>query len=188
MLKRLEAYMKFVEISGFRGVQIDDAKAFSNALLSKLPRGCEVQLFDADLVATWQHLYFAALNAAMNFKSKRGVSKSLAVETVLYASGQGQIQKAIDLIGLKFDSKNAAVVVICDKAESAAVGLEAVAKLLGAKPDESVLDLTPTKIVRIRKAFDISDAELEAVSARSRGEAALIDLVVERVALLSTRL
>jgi tRNA threonylcarbamoyladenosine modification (KEOPS) complex Cgi121 subunit len=188
MIKPIEEYERFVEISGFRGVNVKDAKEFSNAVQAKLPRGCGIQLFDADFVATWQHLYFATVNALMNFRGKRSISKSLAVETALYASGQGQIQKAIEQIGVKPETRNVAVVVICEKAESAVAGLEAVATLLGSKPDESVLDLTPKKTEQIKKAFDISDAELDAVSTRGRGEVALVDLVVERVALLSTRL
>ena len=96
-----------------------------------LPRDCEVQFFDAALVATWEHLYFAVLNAVMNLKSTRGISKSIAVESVLYASAQRQIQKAIDFIGLKPDSENAAVVVICENAESSRLGLELPPSLLG---------------------------------------------------------
>jgi tRNA threonylcarbamoyladenosine modification (KEOPS) complex Cgi121 subunit len=189
MQKRLEEYGKTVEITGFRNIHIKDGKTLSQTLARVLPRNCEVQFFDAALVATWEHLYFAVLNAIMNLKGPRGISMSVAVETVLYASAQRQIQKAIDFIGLKPDSKNAAVVVICENAESAKAGLEAASKLVGAEPDESVLELSKVKITRIKRAFDITNAEL--CSAMARGvsdEQAIVDLVVERVALLSTRL
>jgi len=189
MQRRLEEYGKIVEITGFRNAHIKDARSFSQILAGKLPTDCEVQFFDADLVATWQHLYFAVLNALMNLKSNRGISNSIAVETVLYASAQRQILKAINFIGLKPDSENAAMVVICENAESAKAGLDAAAKLVGAQLDESVLELTETKAKRIRKVFDISDEEINVAKTRSVGsEQALVDLVVERVALLSTRL
>jgi tRNA threonylcarbamoyladenosine modification (KEOPS) complex Cgi121 subunit len=188
MLKTIEEYQKTVEITGFRNVSISDAKKISQNLQSRLPSNCEIQLFDADLVATWQHLYFATINALMAFKNGRNISKSLAVETVLYASAQGQIQKAIEQIGVKPETKNVALLLICEKSESAKAGLEATAKLLGVQPDESVLELSQIKIERIRKVFDITYAELEAKSANVGGEKVLVDLVVERVALLSTHI
>jgi tRNA threonylcarbamoyladenosine modification (KEOPS) complex Cgi121 subunit len=189
MQRRLEEYGKTVEITGFRNVRVKDAKSLSQTLKDKLPPDCEVQLFDANLVATWEHLYFAVLNALMNLKSARGISRSIAVETVLYASSQRQIQKAIDFIGLKPNSENAAIVVVCANAESAKAALRTVAELVRAQPDESVLELSAAKIRRIRKAFIITKAELDAASARGVDfQNALVDLVVERVALLSTRL
>jgi tRNA threonylcarbamoyladenosine modification (KEOPS) complex Cgi121 subunit len=188
MLKRLEEYGKFVEISGFRRTRIGDAKAFVEAVCRKLPAGVEVQLFDAELVASWQHLYFAALNALAAFQTKRGISKSLAVETALYASAQRQIKKALDIIGVKTETKNTAVLILGDTENSVKAGLRAVAKQLGVEPDESVLDLTPAKAKRIRGAFDISETELKTVSSRSDAAQALVDAVVERVALLATRL
>jgi tRNA threonylcarbamoyladenosine modification (KEOPS) complex Cgi121 subunit len=189
MQRRLEEYGKTVEITGFRNIRIKDGKRLSQTLTGMLPRDCEVQFFDAALVATWEHLYFAVFNAIMNLKSTRGISKSIAVESVLYASAQRQIQKAIDFIGLKSDSENAAVVVICENAESVKAGLEAASKLIGAQPDESVLEMSKVKMVRLRKDFSITNAELYAAKARGvSDEQAIVDLVVERVALLSTRL
>lgn len=178
-----------MEITGFRNIHIKDCKSLSQTLTGMLPRDCEVQFFDAALVATWEHLYFAVLNAIMNLRSTRGISKSIAVESVLYASAQRQIQKAIDFIGLKPNCENAAVVIIGENAESVKAGLEAASKLVGAQPDDSVLELSKVKMGRIRKDFDITDAELCAATARGvSDEQAIVDLVVERVALLSTRL
>ena len=63
MLKPLEEYGKFVGITGSRGVKVKDARSFVDFVCRELPADVEVQLFEADLVASWQHLYFAALNA-----------------------------------------------------------------------------------------------------------------------------
>jgi len=46
----------------------------------------EVQLFDASLVTTWEHLYFAALDSLTAFRNRENISRSLAMETMLYAS------------------------------------------------------------------------------------------------------
>jgi tRNA threonylcarbamoyladenosine modification (KEOPS) complex Cgi121 subunit len=188
MLKPMEEYGKYVEISGFKRVDVEDARSFVEGVCLELPADVEVQLFDADLIATWEHLYFAALNAQMAFKNKRNISKSLAVETALYASSQRQIKKGLDFIGVKPESVNVAVLVLGVNADLEQAGLSAIARRLGAEPDESVLELSKAKVERIRSAFGVSDVELETVSSRGNTEQALLNLVIERMALLSTRL
>ena len=113
----------------------------------------EVQLYNADLIATWQHLYFAAINALMALKTKRNISKTLAVETVLYASAQRQIKKGMDLIGIKPDTTNIAIMIISENKESIKTGLSAVSKQIGAKADETVLELSETKNRNIQNSF-----------------------------------
>lgn len=188
MLKQLEEYSKYVEITGYRNVKIKDAKELLNAVRGETLQDAEVQFFDADLVASWQHLYFAVLNALMALRSGRNISKSLAVEVLLYASAQRQIKKAIELVGVKGCSKNVAVVILSANAESAKTGVCAVTKCLNLEPDESVLELSKEKMQRIKSAFGISDVELETVTAKKDVEQVLIDSVIERVALLSTKL
>jgi len=187
MLKRLAEWSKFVEISGFREAKIENAREFMETARKQLPEGVEAQLFDADLVATWQHPYFAALNALAAFKSGRNLSNSVAVESALYASAQRQIKKALEFIGVKAASRNVAVLVVGGDAGSVRGGFEVLAAQMGGKPDETVLELSPPKIVQIRRAFDVSDLELQAAD-KSDKEQALVDLIIERMALLSTRL
>jgi tRNA threonylcarbamoyladenosine modification (KEOPS) complex Cgi121 subunit len=152
-----------------------------------MPGAVEFQLFDADLVASWEHLYFAALNALTAFRNGQNLSRSFAVEAALYASSQRQIRKALDFIGVKEGSVNVAVVVFGASADSVEAGLSAVASRMGLEPDDGVLELSEAKIRRIRVAFDVSDAELQAASNHDPNKA-LVDLIIERAALLSTRL
>lgn len=188
MLKYLEEDEKYVEISGFRNVKIEDAKVFLEAIRKQIPEDTEVQFFNADLVASWQHLYFAILNALTAFRTHRNISKSLAVEVMLYVSAQRQITKAIELSGVKPNSTNIAIVILGENPKSVETALSAVAKRVGKNPDETVLELSQEKIVRIRQAFSVSDVELETVKANGNAEQALVDVVVERVALLATQL
>jgi tRNA threonylcarbamoyladenosine modification (KEOPS) complex Cgi121 subunit len=186
MLKYIEEFGKYVEITGFRNVVVNDAKCFLRCVSDG---DFEVQLFDADLVASWQHLYFALLNGLVAFRGKRNLSKSLSVETLLYASSQRQIKKALEYMGVKSTSRNLAAVVVSEKAQSLQVAVDALSRSLGAKVDESVLDLSDEKILRIRELFKISDVEFDIVVAKGGPvEQGFIDLVVEHVALLATRL
>ena len=87
-------------------------KDLLKTLNDEKPAQVDFQLFDARLVATWEHLYLAALNALVAFRSKCNISKSLAVETLLYASAQNQIQKATRLFGIKPSSSDIAVLIV----------------------------------------------------------------------------
>jgi KEOPS complex subunit Cgi121 len=187
MLKPIEEYEKYVEITGFRNVKIRDPKGFLNGLIAVQSGDFDVQLFNADLVATWEHIYFAVINALMAIKTKHNISKSLAVETVLFASAQRQIKKALDLIGVKSDTQNVAIVIISKNAESTKTCLLTMSKLLRTNPDETVLDFSETKMEKIKNAFAISETEFEGVSPIEL-EQKLVDVVLERVALLSTKL
>jgi len=187
MLKHLSEYCKYVEITGFSGLKIKNEKDFVIMLRNAVPKTVEVQFFDACLVATWQHLYFAVLNSLMAFRNKRNISKSVAVEVMLYASAEGQINKAINQMGVKKSSCNVAAVIISTDMNSVKMGLLAVKKCLGVEPDDSVLDLTQAKTQRIKRAFNISETELS-ILAKDDSMQALVDLVVENVALLSTQL
>jgi KEOPS complex subunit Cgi121 len=186
MLKQITEYNKYIEITGFRNIKIENTPAFLSVLHKLLPGDIEIQFSDANFVASWEHLYFAIVNALMAFKNKRNISKSLTVETVLYASAQRQIKKAIEIIGVKPITRNVAMIIISENTNSIKAGLSVVVQHLGMQPDETVLELSKTKIQLLRNAFDISDTELETATGDS--DAALVNLVIERVALLSTQI
>lgn len=188
MLKYIEETGKYVEITGFRNVRVGDAEEFVKAVRKEKQQRVWVQFFDAELVATWQHLHFAVLNALLAFKNERNISKSVAMEAMLYASAQRQIKKAIALMGVKCDSANVAVVIIGESPDSVKALLSAVSKRIGAEPDETVLELSRKKVQRIREAFGIAEKELEAVMEKNNVEQALVKLVIESTALLATRL
>ena len=186
MLKPIEEFGKYVAVAGFCKVKIADVEGFLKTVRKRLAKNVEAQFFDAGLVATWQHLYFAALNALNAFKNGTNISKSLAVETMLYASAQRQIRKAMDLMGIKPNSEAIAVLVLGEKANDVEAALKTIAEIVDGQRDDTVLGLSQEKIQAIRKAFNISDAELEAVVKGNDLEQALINLVIERVALLAT--
>jgi tRNA threonylcarbamoyladenosine modification (KEOPS) complex Cgi121 subunit len=188
LLKYIEEAGKYVELTGFRNVDIKDAEEFVKNARREKPQDVWVQFFDADLVATWQHLYFAVLNALLAFRNRSNISKSVAMETVLYASAQRQISKALPLIGVKSGSGNMAVVILGKSSDSVGAFLSAVSKRVGRIPDERVLAVSGEKAIIIRRAFGVTELELKTVMGKSDGGEALVNLVIERMALLSTQL
>jgi KEOPS complex subunit Cgi121 len=188
MLKYIEETGKHVEITGFRKVNIREAEEFVEAIRRELPKTAWSQFFDAKLVATWQHLYFAVLNALLAFKNDQNISKSVAMETLLYASAQRQIRKAISLMGVKRTIGDIAVVIIGESTKSIASFLAALSNYIGKETDDDVLQISQEKVDGICEAFGITDTEVEAIIEKDNVKEALVDLIIERVALLSTHL
>jgi len=112
MIKEVKEFNKHVGIAGFADVHISDVDQFLNLTREMLDAAAAVQFFDAKLIAGWQHLYFAALNALKAFKNKTNISKNLAVECLLYASAQRQIRTALDLVGIRQNSSRIGVLII----------------------------------------------------------------------------
>ncbi len=188
MLHQIEEFGVYLEIAGFRGVKFGDTEAFLKENRKKSRLGLEMQFFDADLIATSRHLYFAVLNALQAFHGKTNISKSLAVETMLYASAQRQIQRAIQRCGIKPQTQNMAATIIGEKPAEIHALLREISRCVGAEPDEGVLEMSALKLERIEEAFQIKAEEVNSVMNGGSLDAAVVSLVVERVALLSTQL
>ncbi|MEM4704502.1 MAG: KEOPS complex subunit Cgi121 [Candidatus Bathyarchaeia archaeon] len=184
MLKKIEEFRVHVAITGFRNVKIGDVEHFLEALNSKKPKDVEIQFFNAAYVATWQHLYFAVINALTAFRNNENISKNLAMETLLFASAQRQIRKATGILGITPHVKDMAVLVVGERIDSVKLAVSDLAKKIKGEQDEKVLELTEGKICKIRELFGFSDEQLNASSADLHD--ALVNLVIEQMALLST--
>ena len=187
MIRKLEDFDKYVAVAGFQNVKVNDINGFFNVIRKKL-KDTNVQFFDARLIAGWKHLYFAALNALNAFKNKTNISNSVAVETLLYASAQRQINKAVELLGIKPESSQVAVLAIAETKQKTATILETISELMSGKRDDSVIELTSEKVNGIKRLFGISNLELEAkLEKKGFEKEALLNLVIEHVALLATQ-
>lgn len=186
MIKRIEDFDKHIGIIGFRNVKIEDVRSFLDYIRKKT-EGVSVQFFNANLIAGPEHLYFAALNALKAFESNLNISNSLAVETLLYASAQRQIKKAVELLGIKAESSEVAVVVLAEKETKVREALEAISKFVQGIRDDDVTELSDEKFEVIKGFFGISELELEAkLKKKGFEKKALINLVIEHMALLAT--
>jgi tRNA threonylcarbamoyladenosine modification (KEOPS) complex Cgi121 subunit len=188
MRQHLEEYGKYVEITGFRNIDFSQAETFLKANRKENQQNIDVQFFDASVIATREHLFFAALNALQAFRNGTNISKSLAMETILYASAQRQIQKAIQRCGIKPDTQNMAIIIIAEEQSELETMLQSISSCLGMAPDEAVLDMSEIKEAKIKRAFEISNEELAVVMRNGDSGKATVDLVIEQIALLSTQL
>lgn len=186
MLKPIAEFGKQAGITGFRDVEIKDIDTFLRVINEGKPPDTEIQVFNAGRIATWAHLYFAVLNALTAFKNRRNMSRTLAMETMLYASAQGQIRKATEILGVKPGQASIAVLVIGEEPETVDAALSSISKQIKGREDEMVLDITKEKAADIKKTFDISEVQLKAVMKGHRRKEDLINLVIEKIALLAT--
>ena len=187
MIKKIEEFNLYLAITAYKNVKIGNVQEFIEKT-RKEAGNVTLQFFNANLVAGWEHLYFAVLNALTAFKNKLNISNSLAVEILLYASAQRQIRNAVELFGIKEDTSEVAVVVLAEDEEKIATALKKLLELIQAEEDESMLEINAKKFGVIKEFFDVSDLEIEAKLEREGMEKeALRDLVIERVALLVTR-
>jgi KEOPS complex subunit Cgi121 len=182
----VEEFQKYVLISGFREAKIRDPKRLLQFIAAEKCSGLEIQIFDAEGIATWQHLYFAVLDALVAFENSANISRSLTMEVMLYASAQRQIRKATEILGIKPVSTKMAIVIVGQKAEDLEPAVSMISNQTGAETDEEVLELTDEKMAHIKRIFEITSEELRAVMKEDDVKNALVDLVIERMALLAT--
>jgi tRNA threonylcarbamoyladenosine modification (KEOPS) complex Cgi121 subunit len=188
LIRKLDDFNIYIAIAGFKNTKIGDVDRFFKVVRNKLRNVDAVQFFDAQLVANWQHLYFAAINALTAFANKTNISSNLAMETLLYASAQRQIKKATETFGVKSTTKNVAVLILAKNEKSADDALNFVQKLMSAEHDDIVLEINREKFVSIKRFFNVSDVELSAkLEKKGLEKDALVDLVIEHGALLATQ-
>jgi tRNA threonylcarbamoyladenosine modification (KEOPS) complex Cgi121 subunit len=181
--RRLTEAALYVAVAGARGVEVMDTDATLD-MVRRLIGDSVFQLFDAEMVAGWRHLFHAAVNAVHATRRGSAVSNSVEVESMLYASCQDQISKAFTLMGLSPRVKNVAVLVLSeDPSEAESLAAE-IAESLGS-PDDGVMDVMPDKFKRLKDVFEVGDEALATVGGDPYE--ALTSLIVEKGALLPLR-
>lgn len=159
---KLPAMIDF-EIVGARGAIADPSSLL--AKLQSVKRG-QVLALDADLVCGREHLETAVEHAGRSFQRGTNSANNMMMETMLFASGERQISKAREKMGLKDGTERIALVLFGTRKDE-------VFSVSGLEEDGSVLECTEAKLSR----FGIDPKELRAVPAEKRK-----DLVLERVA------
>jgi KEOPS complex subunit Cgi121 len=146
--------------------------------LEALEKYKDVQLLDPSNIASQDHIEFAISQAKKAFERGDNLSNNFLVEIVVRASGQRQIKKAFEMMGLKGSKE-----VIAISENLPADFLEE----YQCKPCE-ILYMNKEKYERLKKAFEISEKEINAVSGEKFEEKvkALIEIIKERIALIPT--
>ena len=169
-----------VAITGARGVHIVNVDETLKTIQVE-SQDKVFQLFNADMVAGERHLYYAAVNAVGAQSGGYAISRNLDVETLLYASCQDQISKALRLMGVKHDTRRVAVLVFSDNVNEAKTFAEKIVDNIG-EQDDGVLEISPDKYESLKKAFGIIEETIKTVG--SEPYDALTSLIIEKGALM----
>ena len=153
--------MSAIEVAGARG-RFSPENLYAN--LNDM--GGPAVAIDPRMVCGRDHLVSAAEHALRAFERGTNSSSSLGLETVLYASGERQISRALEKMGLKPGREEVALVLFDLVADQ-------VIETLGMVRDDSLLECTREKLL----AFGIAQEELDTVPPELAGE-----LVLESVA------
>ena len=171
----------YVTITAAENTEIADI----NKTLSELDKQMEgkiYQLFDAGKITEPNHIYYAAANAYYAMENGSNISNRLDVETLLYASTQNQISKAINLIGVSKKTRHIAIAVISDTQDDPAATL--IAEYLGDLNDE-ILEPSPEKYETLKALYDVTGTAISTVEGDKYK--ALTSLITEKGALISLK-
>jgi len=166
-----------IAITGISGIKIKDVNR-TLVELDEIKGEAFFQIFDADKVAGWKHLYYSAINALYAAETGLTISNKIEIEALLYASAQDQISKAIEMMGVTSATENLALLVIAENPESTT---KSIIQYLG-KEDEDVLDLDEDKFHNLKEVYEITDKALVTLDGNKYD--ALESLIIEKCALM----
>ena len=167
-------------VVGARGM-ISDIEGFLEKLLEfATEEGFVIQVVNAKVIYGKEHLFSAAEHALRSFSQGTNATNSLALEILLYASGERQITKAIKKMGIRTGRQQLAFILLASKKPEKTKKAydRTVDKLLGTfrlTPDDSVLEGS----IDTLKHFGITEQERRTVPREKYG-----DLILERVAMV----
>jgi len=167
-----------IEVIGAKG-SIQDMDLFFKQILNLSKEyKIVIQVIDADIVYGKNHLISASQHAVRAFGQKKNSTNSLAMEILLYASGERQIQRAIQKVGIKKGNVNIALVFVDEVQGNGKVSDTIVGKILGVlnlTRDDKVLE---GDIDTLRK-FGVTQQELMTVPKNKHR-----NLILEKVAMV----
>ncbi len=161
-----------LNIMGLRG-KVESSQGFLEAAREFLgDKKALFQFFNADLILGREHIESAYEHARRTFDTKKNISQSMAMEILIYVSGEVQIANAIRKVGVSDGNERIALVA------QEGLDIEGLIGELNLERDDDVLEFSEKKL----RNFGISEKEIAAVPQGKRK-----DLVLERVAMVDVR-
>lgn len=132
-----------------------------------------IQVFNAKIIFDNKHIISAYEHAKRAFEQKTNTTNSLAMEILLYTSGERQLKFAIPKIGIKKGRVDIAIIFIGIKITNKLV--DELIKKVSLKRDDKVLEGN----INTLKKFGLKQSEIKTVSRNKYGS-----LILEKVALV----
>ncbi|MHA1311694.1 MAG: KEOPS complex subunit Cgi121 [Candidatus Helarchaeota archaeon] len=121
---------------------------------------CEIQLLNANIVATWEHIFFAAINALNSFKNGNNLANNLSLEILLYIAGTRQIKVALKKVGINNLIREIAIVIFSNDEQMIYNVFEEIKRLLSGVEDIKLLEINEKKFINLINLFNINYSEI----------------------------
>ena len=132
-----------------------------------------IQAFDADVIFGRNHLVSSVNHATRSFERKTNTTNSLAMEILLYSSGERQLKLAIPKMGVKKGNVIVAFLFVGDKITKQLI--DNFLTTLSLNQDDRVLEGNENTL----KKFGMNKDEISTVTKDKYG-----DLILEKVAMV----
>jgi KEOPS complex subunit Cgi121 len=140
------------------------------------------QFFNANRVISALYVAAAVSAAITAWESKMNVAKRLEVEFLVRLSAQDQISRAIELVGISYETERVGVCIVSKNAEDIEAAKSRLEALLGCKL-VSFIDNQNTYILdELSKIYEVPDQALRSIQADSKFKALELFLI-EKVAI-----
>ncbi|MGQ4911221.1 MAG: KEOPS complex subunit Cgi121 [Candidatus Thorarchaeota archaeon] len=179
-----DLFVGFVEVLLNPGISKDDVVQMAQ----KASDGVEaVQILDSRLIADENHVLSAVQNAVNASRGGYMESRSLEVEIAMYASGQRQISRAFEIVGVSSKTEKAVIVVVGDDTSTVEARVNSLVTALG---DTASPQFQPdtNRLVEIMDTFGIDDAEVKTITTSTdpaERQDAIAKCVIGRVSLVA---
>ncbi|GBC69047.1 hypothetical protein HRbin01_00738 [archaeon HR01] len=140
-----------------------------------LGAGCEVQIFNPEMVVDWTHLEAAYVAAVLSINSGAAKSRSLGYEFLCRLAATTQVSKAIETVGIRPGSGVVGVIVLGEDVEAVSSKARKILEGLGAA--EAELRPSWEKTEKIARAHSIQDMQLERIQAPNKMDAARLAII-----------
>jgi KEOPS complex subunit Cgi121 len=186
MIKSLDEYDQMLLIAGLfskKNIQYDELMQTLEQKSSDLI----IQLLDGNRVLGRDHILFAVLNALKGKKNNKMISENLPMEILVYASAQRQINKSIEISGVRKNTSRIVLVALSKSEKNLHNLLNSISKMQELSTDNSLFSLWNRDMAETAKTiYKISNSEFESIKRINYSEKKIFEeLIIEKMALLS---
>lgn len=173
---------------GVEGVDLD-APLVVERILSQLNivsirNDVPMQIVEARNICGANHVFHAATLALTAHQERNARAKKIELEILLYLSGKRQIGEAIQSMGVSAETGEAALIALGSSEKVTRDALQDAVVSINGRADDSILELTGPKRVRLQERYDVSNEELALVMQSGNWKEALLKCIMERAAML----
>ncbi|MEM1531399.1 MAG: KEOPS complex subunit Cgi121 [Nitrososphaerota archaeon] len=140
------------------------------------------QFFNADRVISALYVTAAVTAAIIAWESKMNIAKRLEVEFLVRLSAQDQISRAIELVGISYETERIGVCIVSKSVESLEMAKSRLEALLGCKLIPFVDNRSTYILNELSKIYDVPEQALKLIQADSEFKALELFLI-EKIAI-----